>query len=50
MILQQIDHRGKDNRIIYMNGNVTLGHNRLSINDVSELGNQNHLFGMIIHL
>jgi len=39
-MLQQIDHRGKDNRAIYMNGNVTLGHNRLSINDVSELGNQ----------
>ena len=39
-MLQQIEHRGKDNRAIYINGNVHLGHNRLSINDVSELGNQ----------
>ena len=39
-MLQQIEHRGKDNRGIYESGNVHLGHNRLSINDVSEAGNQ----------
>ena len=39
-MLQEIQHRGKDNRSIYENKNVHLGHNRLSINDVSSDGNQ----------
>ena len=43
-MLLQIEHRGKDNRGIYESGNVHLGHNRLSINDVSEAGNQPFVF------
>ena len=39
-MLQAIEHRGKDNRGIEQYGDVILGHNRLSINDVSEAGNQ----------
>ena len=39
-MLQEIEHRGKDNRSIYENKNVHLGHNRLSINDLSSDGNQ----------
>ena len=39
-MLLQIEHRGRDNREIFECGNVHLGHNRLSINDVSEAGNQ----------
>ena len=40
VMLQEIEHRGRDNRAIYQSGNVLLGHNRLSINDVSSDGNQ----------
>lgn len=43
-MLEVISHRGKDNRGIeefdYNGKKVCLGHNRLSINDVSPLGNQ----------
>ena len=39
-LLDRLEHRGKDNRGIYQNKNVILGHNRLSINDLSESGNQ----------
>lgn len=43
-MLEAIEHRGRDNRGIeefkYGNKNIILGHNRLSINDVSALGNQ----------
>ena len=44
IMLEKISHRGKDNRSIkeihYNNRTIHLGHNRLSINDVSESGNQ----------
>ncbi len=43
-MLEAIEHRGRDNRGIeefnYGSKKIILGHNRLSINDVSELGNQ----------
>ena len=43
-ILEAIAHRGRDNRGIkeftYKNKTIHLGHNRLSINDISPLGNQ----------
>ena len=43
-MLEVISHRGKDNRGIeefdYNGKKVCLGHNRLSINVVSPLGNQ----------
>ena len=43
-MLEAIAHRGRDNRGIkeftYKNKTIHLGHNRLSINDVSPLGNQ----------
>jgi len=43
-MLEEISHRGKDNRGIkeftYNDKTIYLGHNRLSINDVSPLGNQ----------
>jgi len=43
-MMELMEHRGRDNRIIhcteYENKNIYLGHNRLSINDVSENGNQ----------
>ena len=39
-MLEAIEHRGRDFRGIYSNGRVSLGHNRLSINDLSEKGNQ----------
>jgi asparagine synthase (glutamine-hydrolysing) len=43
-MLEIISHRGKDNRGImefqYNDKNIILGHNRLSINDTSPLGNQ----------
>jgi asparagine synthase (glutamine-hydrolysing) len=43
-MLEVISHRGKDNRGIrefdYNDKKVCLGHNRLSINDISPLGNQ----------
>ena len=43
-MLESISHRGKDNRGIreftYNDKTIHLGHNRLSINDVSPLGNQ----------
>ena len=43
-MLEKISHRGKDNRDIkeftYNDKTIHLGHNRLSINDISPLGNQ----------
>ena len=43
-MMELMEHRGRDNRTIhladYEDRNVYLGHNRLSINDVSENGNQ----------
>jgi asparagine synthase (glutamine-hydrolysing) len=43
-MLEIISHRGRDNRGImefqYNDKNIILGHNRLSINDTSPLGNQ----------
>ena len=39
-VLQNMEHRGSDNRGVYHNGRVSLGHNRLSINDLSDKGNQ----------
>lgn len=43
-MLEAIAHRGRDNRGIkeftYKNKTIHLGHNRLSINDISPLGNQ----------
>ena len=43
-MLEKISHRGRDNRGIkeftYNDKTIHLGHNRLSINDVSPLGNQ----------
>ena len=44
-MLREIEHRGKDNRGTYQSGNVHLGHNRLSINDVSVDGNQPFIWG-----
>ena len=35
-----INHRGPDNRGIWVNGNIGFGHTRLSIIDLSTLGNQ----------
>lgn len=50
-MLEAISHRGKDNRGIteynYNDRVIHLGHNRLSINDVSELGNQPMSYGDI---
>ena len=39
-MLDVINHRGNDNRTIKKVDRVVFGHNRLSINDVSSLGNQ----------
>jgi len=39
-MLDAIEHRGRDNRGIEQYGNVILGHNRLSINDLSHSGDQ----------
>lgn len=39
-LLKKLEHRGRDNRGVYEHNNVVLGHNRLSINDLSESGNQ----------
>lgn len=43
-MLEAIEHRGRDNRGIkefqYGDKHIILGHNRLSINDTSPLGNQ----------
>ena len=43
-MLEVIEHRGRDNRGIkefqYKDKHIILGHNRLSINDTSPLGNQ----------
>ena len=43
-MLEKISHRGRDNRgvreFVYNDNIIHLGHNRLSINDVSPLGNQ----------
>lgn len=48
-MLEAIEHRGRDNRGIreynYKNKVIHLGHNRLSINDTSPLGNQPMTFG-----
>jgi asparagine synthase (glutamine-hydrolysing) len=50
-MLEAISHRGRDNRGIeeftYKNKTIHLGHNRLSINDISPLGNQPMTFGDI---
>lgn len=50
-MLEAIEHRGRDNRGIeeyhYGNKVIHLGHNRLSINDTSPLGNQPMTFGDI---
>ena len=44
VMLEAIEHRGRDNRGIkefqYRDKHIILGHNRLSINDTSPLGNQ----------
>ena len=44
VMLEAIEHRGRDNRGIkefqYNDKHIILGHNRLSINDTSPLGNQ----------
>ena len=44
VMLEAIEHRGRDNRGIkefqYGDKHIILGHNRLSINDTSPLGNQ----------
>lgn len=37
---EKIKHRGPDNEGIYSDGNVTLGHRRLAILDLSKKGNQ----------
>ena len=43
-ILEKIEHRGKDYSCVesynFDNYTVSIGHNRLSINDLSESGNQ----------
>ena len=39
-VLESMNHRGTDSRGVYHNGRVSLGHNRLSINDLSDKGNQ----------
>ena len=48
-MLEAIEHRGRDNRGIkefqYGNKHIVLGHNRLSINDTSPLGNQPMEYG-----
>ena len=53
-MLEEISHRGRDNRGIkeftYNNKTIHLGHNRLSINDISPLGNQPMEFDGVAHL
>jgi asparagine synthase (glutamine-hydrolysing) len=48
-MLEAIEHRGRDNRGIkefqYKDKHIILGHNRLSINDTSPLGNQPMEYG-----
>ena len=48
-MLEAIEHRGRDNRGIkefqYKGKHIILGHNRLSINDTSPLGNQPMEYG-----
>lgn len=39
-MIKAIDHRGPDDRGVFVNGNVGLGHCRLSILDLSVLGHQ----------
>ena len=43
-MMELMEHRGRDNRTVHLTDfedrKVYLGHNRLSINDVSENGNQ----------
>lgn len=43
-LLHHIEHRGKDARGIIEQDNVILGHNRLSINDLSENGTQPFIY------
>ncbi len=40
MMSEAIKHRGPDDKGTYVNGNVSLGHRRLSIIDISEKGHQ----------
>jgi len=40
VMLESMNHRGIDNRGIFKNDKISLGHNRLSINDLSDKGNQ----------
>lgn len=50
-MMSLMEHRGRDNRTIYHVGsngrNIYLGHNRLSINDISDNGNQPMHYGNI---
>ena len=39
-LTNSISHRGPDSQGIYTNSNISLGHRRLSILDLSKLGNQ----------
>lgn len=39
-MMQTLNHRGPDDEDVYINGNVHLGHKRLSIIDLSEHGRQ----------
>lgn len=39
-MLQEIEYRGRDNHGIYISGQITIGHNRLAIVDVSKKANQ----------
>lgn len=43
-LLHSLEHRGKDARGIIEQDNVILGHNRLSINDLSSAGNQPFIY------
>src|SRR3989344_1417237 len=40
LMLQTIKHRGRDDRGFFINDNIYLGHNRLSIIDLSQQGHQ----------
>lgn len=39
-IANKLEHRGSDNKSIYKNGNIEFAHNRLSIIDLTDKGNQ----------
>ena len=43
-LLHHLEHRGKDSRDIVTHKNVILGHNRLSINDLSDKGKQPFIY------